>query len=414
MTSPFPAIVEKSALGPLAESITGANAGGESLAIRPLVTHPELYAKLYNPQRLVRADIGTLDRLVAFPDTLTVTDRTRLRRRTSWPVSRIVERGVTVGVLIPRAPQELITQVKSRVSDKIEVRRVDMDLLAQPDAYLLGRGLPPQGLHGRLAIARRLASIGAILERGGIVYADWSYTNAFWGPKDQSAFLIDLDCCSFGPRGHVLTPGFEDPLTPKGVPVDNATDRYRLALLVSRCVTGCRTLPDVLGALLKPPSEAFAPAYDTLRGILLATDRRRRTSLTELCRALSAAGSGQRVSPPTSGSRTRRPAQAPASGGAPPDNVTGWRPRNPPPARPAPPPPARPAPPPPRVRLPPPPAPAPVFPLRRPSQSGRTPTPPAPAAPAPQRPTTPRTGAAASQATTKTSFLSRLRRFFSG
>lgn len=308
----YPPIVELADLGPLGPSIVGPNAGGESIGIQTLDDDPEMLAKLYNPRRLARPDIGALDRLVGLPEHLGA-DGVRLRSTTSWPRSRIVSGGRTIGVLIPAAPKAMAAEVQSPITGKGETRLIEVDLLAKPDEYIARRGLPAPGLLDRLTVCRQLAAVGAILSGNGVVYADWSYANTFWGPHDNTVFVIDVDSCSFGSRGHVQTVGFEDPLTPIGVRVDAATDQYRLALLIARCLTGMRERDEVIDELSSIDPWLHG-ARDVLLDILTSTDRGRRLPLRRLADVLDQAS----------------PDRSSTVDGA---NVTKWRPRGGPPAQ---------------------------------------------------------------------------------
>lgn len=300
MITALPPIVELSQLGELGDSIL-TSPGGESSSIQPLLDHEGLLFKRYTPERLQRPrSTADLDKLVALPAALTPANRGRISRQTSWPVARVTDGGTTVGAVIRSAPERMLFQVLSVVNKSRGTlpQFVDVDLLAKPNDYLASRGLKPQTTTERLAIGRKLASIGAIFEQNQVVYADWSYSNAFWSPEDQSTFLIDIDTCSFGPRKWVLTPNFDDPLTPLGVDVDNATDRYRIALLIGRCLTGLRELSELMTALLQPPSQEYAAAYAALRVNLLANDRDGRISIFELKKTLEAAEEGRIYTPP--------------------------------------------------------------------------------------------------------------------
>ena len=94
-----------------------------------------------------------------------------------------------------------------------------------------------------------VVTTAALLERHGIVYLDWSFANAFWSPTALTTYLIDMDGCSFGARPLIQTHGWDDPLVPLGSPGGQQVDRYRVALLVGRCLTGERMLPQLPAAL---------------------------------------------------------------------------------------------------------------------------------------------------------------------
>ena len=117
-------------------------------------------------------------------------------------------------------------------------------------------GLPPQSLTDRISVCASIAARAALFERHGLVYLDWSYANIFWCRGDHSAYVIDLDGCSFGPRPQIQTPSWDDPHVPLGTTAGNESDRYRVALLIARCLTGQRGDPSAtqlaLGARAEP------------------------------------------------------------------------------------------------------------------------------------------------------------------
>jgi hypothetical protein len=271
--------------------------------------------KQYTEQTRKEADPRCVDRLVAQPRLLTDTDRTIAEKSIAWPASRVVDGDATVGVLVPEAPEDLKVLVRRRGSRTRSLRseRLDIDLLAKPNLYLARRGIPTQSFADRYVMCSRLIRIARLFERLHIVYADWSYSNAFWHPVDHRVYLIDLDTCSYGPRKHVETSGFEDPLTPLGLDVDTYLDRYRAALLVSRCLTGERDVDVVRWTL----ATLDGPAPDMLLRILTAAAREDRPSLTDLATSFDQT-TGPFAEPPTVPTTER------AHTGS---GVSGWRPR---------------------------------------------------------------------------------------
>ncbi|GAA0955714.1 hypothetical protein [Virgisporangium aurantiacum] len=263
--------------------------GGECAGLYRLTDYPGLLFKLYNGQSERDAEAHRIDRLVAQPDRLTdPCDRALAMESIAWPVSRVVDGDRTIGVLLPEAPSDLKVPIRYRGSRTRSVRfeRLDVDLLAKPNSYLVRRGIGRQTPADRYVICHRLAQIAYLFARLGIVYADWSYSNAFWHPVDHRVFLIDVDTCSYGPRRHVETSGFEDPLTPLGLDVDTYLDRYRAALLISRCLTGERDVDVVRWALAMMPG----PVPDILTRMLIAPNREQRPSLTALAQCFDRAG----------------------------------------------------------------------------------------------------------------------------
>jgi hypothetical protein len=252
---------------------------GESMGIYPLTRFPGWLAKVYRQAQEPR-EAERLDRLVALPDQISPPERDVLRRHTSWPVARITDHGGhSVGCVIPQAPDAY----RARFGDGVE-RFLDVDFLAKPDDLLVRRGLPAPTWETRLAVCVSLASIGTVLERNALVYSDWSYSNAFWSTTGGTAFVIDIDGIGFRVKPNMSQPNWHDPLTPASEPADSNTDRYRMALLIARCLTAQRELPHVLHALA---ARDGTPLYSILLDILLCTDRRRRPTVSALHAVMS-------------------------------------------------------------------------------------------------------------------------------
>jgi hypothetical protein len=311
--SPPPAVVQ---LDDLLVSTTHRlhNGGGQSEGIYRLVPYPGLLFKRYTLQAAADVRVDWLDRLVAQPSQLTdPTDVTLAQESIAWPRCRVVDGVRTVGVVIPEAPANLKVsrQRRGAHTSTIKHEHLEIDLLAKPNDYLTGRGIRAQSPADRERLCHTLARIARLFERAGIVYADWSYANAFWHPGDQRVFLIDMDSCSYGPRKHVRTSEFDDPLTPLGVDVDCYVDRYRAALLIARCFTGERDVTRVRSALAALPG----PVPDRLLHMLVATSRIQRPTLTELADAFGASPTASHWSP--SGASTVDDT-----------GVVGWRPRS--------------------------------------------------------------------------------------
>ncbi|MFI7596597.1 hypothetical protein [Actinoplanes sp. NPDC049681] len=300
----IPAVLDLSRLGPL-PSTPDFDKAGESDGIWRVPAWPGHLFKRLNAEAARKLDITMLDRLVAQPQMLTDPgDRRLIDEATSWPASRIVDRGATIGVLTPEAPAAFSVSwlAKARTNPN-RYGPIPVDYLAKPNAWLAERGIPQQSAADRAATCLSLARVACLFERCGIVYADWSYANAFWHPTQHIVYVFDLDGCSYGSRPHVFTPEFEDPLTPDRSPVDTYTDRYRVALLVGRMLTGKRRKDEVYAAL----GFMSGAVPQTLLRMLDAGVRTDRPSIADLTRSF-----GQAVP-------TARPADA--------SGVVTWRPR---------------------------------------------------------------------------------------
>ncbi|WP_328618432.1 hypothetical protein OHS18_22855 [Amycolatopsis sp. NBC_00355] len=298
-------VTQRTGLGRLGTPV--ATDEGESLSIRPLTDQPDLLFKEYRPGIFGPEDDKRIDRLVGLPRRLSQRDRATLTVSSCWPVSRVVDGVRTVGVVFPRAPGKYTASLQLATGQSAP-KPLPVDWLAKPAAKQRERGLPSPTFKQRLTVCRDLTAVAAVLESEGLVYGDWSYANAFWSTSDFSGYLIDVDTCAFDSRPWVRTPNWEDPLTPQSVLVDNRTDRYRLALLVARCLTGEREQADARRqVVLISRREGQSHLGEILNRTLTASSRTARPSIAEIHAAL-----GRPSAPVSSGSTT---------GSA---NVRGW------------------------------------------------------------------------------------------
>ncbi|WP_159012309.1 hypothetical protein [Streptomyces sp. NRRL F-5123] len=290
-------------LGPLGESISEHN--GQAVAVKPLTDHPGWLAKLYR-QDQHPDDASRLDLLISAPGTLPEADRAALYTGTCWPTARIHEPGnPAVGCVIPVAPEHYRSELRRGTFS--ERRFVEVDWLAKSDDSIRGIGLPSPGAKGRLAACRRLTELAAILETLGLVYSDWSFSNAFWSPDQHSVYLIDVDGCQPEKMPDLHQPNWADPLTPQGTDADKYTDRYRLGLLVAKCMTGQRDAR-VFHTIAGSPWGEQPAASEVLLDMLLATDREQRPSAAQLRQALNGGPYLRAMPRPT---RTELPPLAP-------------------------------------------------------------------------------------------------------
>ncbi len=281
---PLRQAVSRADLGRLGPAISENT--GQSLSIQPLQDHPGWLAKIYRQPRPPQ-EADRLDWLVSAPQSLSDSDRTTLLSGSSWPAARIFEPGKpTVGCVIPAAPDRFKT--KLTVAATTVVRYTELDWLAKADESMQRVGIASPGHSGRLAVCASVTAVAAVLEKLGLVYSDWSYSNTFWSPADHSAFVIDIDGCQPGKMPNIRQPQWIDPLTSDGGEADCFTDRYRLALLVARCLTSQRDGRAAVSLVADNPSGAWQPALqDLLLDMLLATDRERRPTVAQLHLALT-------------------------------------------------------------------------------------------------------------------------------
>jgi hypothetical protein len=118
-----------------------------------------------------------------------------------------------------------------------------------------------------------------------------------------------MDSCGIGTRPWIASPDWTDPAFPEGTPLTVPTDRYRMALLTLRCITGARGEPlENLSRLERdwPAGDQF-PAL--LRQALGRGDLLHRPRTATLLKALRSPGGA-----------------GPQADVAPGSNVTGFRP----------------------------------------------------------------------------------------
>jgi len=174
-------------------------------------------------------------------------------------------------------------------SGRIRHKALEIDVLALTGQRQAQIKLPSQSLGDRLTVCSSIAAVGALFERYGLVYLDWSYANVLWSLFDHSAYVIDLDGCSFGPCLQIHSPNWEDPLRPRGLEAGNESDRYRVALLVARCLTGIRAdLANTMDSLdrLSSYNEAMHHVVELLAQALYTENTKERPPVTTLKAAL--------------------------------------------------------------------------------------------------------------------------------
>lgn len=306
--SPFGIVVERSELG-MFGNIIGEN-NGESEGVYELRDHPGLLAKIYKRHLVRPGDEDRLDQLLALPSGISDDDRQLLASTTSWPMSRIVDHGSTSGIVLPIAPKKFLATLQIRPGHA-RTQMLEIDWLAKPSSKYEPRGLPVPTFTERLRVCQDIVAVAEFLERNGLVYGDWSYANAFWSIHDHRAYVIDLDGCSFGPRQRVASPNWEDPLTPPGVNTDTYSDRYGVALLVARCLTGERDRQLALDAFRKVTATARPGLNTVVWDMVNANSRAQRPPVAALLNELKKSMALGIVGPNGTGS-------VPASG------VVGW------------------------------------------------------------------------------------------
>lgn len=294
-TSPFPRALRLEQLGPLGKDVSQND--GESRRVSHLLDHPGWLLKEYNAP-LGGNDAERLQRLVRLPAEMGIADLDLVDRSSAWPTAQVTdEAGTTVGTLLPLAPSGFSSMTRVGPT-RTQLRQLEIDLLALTSDEQRSRDLQPQSLQDRLAVCTSITAVASLFERFDLVYLDWSYSNVLWSNVSHVGYVIDVDGTSFGPRLQIESPNWADPLVPRGTLAGMEVDRYRVALLAARCLTGCRgTIEETTDHLivLGTADRHVEPAADVLRTALLATDPHARPTTTHIHDALRAAheASGQ-------------------------------------------------------------------------------------------------------------------------
>ncbi|MFH8615074.1 hypothetical protein ACH4E8_08350 [Streptomyces sp. NPDC017979] len=326
--SPFAPDTARSGLR-LADASLGE--GGESTGVREVVGHPGWVTKLYK-EPLAPDEADTLARLIELPGKMSWADMCLVDRHSAWPVARVTDRGETVGVIMPRIPDSFYVRFAYGEGGRTEPKELLLDHLVLQDAKFTALGLDPPSAARRRSTAVRFLSLGALMERYDVVYGDWSYRNALWSQQNGDVFLIDLDSCGIESRRWIRSHHWEDPLFPQGTRLTTHTDRYRMAVLTLRVLTGTRGDPrraleglaeqragdaELVLLLRRAVTTAQPSERPSVAGLLAAMEVRPAAPETPVApsRPVAAGGAGAGAGSATNGS----------------PNVSGWREVQPPP-----------------------------------------------------------------------------------
>ncbi|MFI6540948.1 hypothetical protein ACIBHY_51425 [Nonomuraea sp. NPDC050547] len=326
--SPFERTMPLSALDQYADADVVARDNGESSVIFEPPAFKGWLVKRYRPE--TKVDHRVLGKLIELPETMPPAELALVDRAIAWPVARVVEGYRTVGTIMAKAEPEFFWDM-TLLGGRTRRQVVEVDHLANTADKLGKLGLPVPDTRSRLSAMSNLVACAALFEKYDIVYADWSFANAFWSPSTQNTLIIDVDASGIGRRRFVETPNWEDPLMRRNQPVTTHTDRFKVALLVTRAVTGQRKDSRAALAEMERLYPDHSQLTDLLRRALDSKTIDLRPTLAELHRAIESPVEATATTPPSGG-----------------HNVTVLRPWRPPGTRPhsSPPPPTpkRPAP----------------------------------------------------------------------
>ncbi len=223
--------------------------GGQGSVRRVLGWSGPLVYKRYT---VTGANGTALAELVRLPATLSPADRDRLLRDTAWPLARVVQGTQLTGFLMQAIPGRYLGP---NGAGDMKERQLQY-LLFEPKP-MWGNIVPVQVTAVlRVSVATECTRLVYLLHGKGLVIGDVSLMNVLWTPGDPAeVFLIDCDGIRLTGARPVLpqaeTPDWNDPLQgPSGPDLD--TDRYKLALLVGRVLSGSASLRPGQPLTLRP------------------------------------------------------------------------------------------------------------------------------------------------------------------
>ncbi|MYS21130.1 hypothetical protein GA0115240_12612 [Streptomyces sp. DvalAA-14] len=282
---------------------------GESRQVYEIAGHPGWLAKLYKAPVPGTAP-SALENLIRLPASMTPADRTLIGASVSWPVARIVDGGTVQGIVMAKAPNRFSARLRNIKGELQDFAPLPLDWLVATDAKCVKRGIRPADRAVREQAVRSLLGIGDLFARHDIVYGDWSYSNVFWEQGTGAVFVIDMDTCGIGTRKWIQSNGWEDPLFSEArkPALTVLSDRYKLAVLTVRCLTGERGDPMAAHRALVNETGS-TPLSAALFLTLNARVAEQRCTPEELLAALDGRASNGRpgaASSTTPGARTNR------------------------------------------------------------------------------------------------------------
>jgi hypothetical protein len=291
----FDPVVSETSLGPLGSPIGENN--GESKGVYPLTARPGWLLKVFKPHLITDADLTRIDQLVALARNASASDRILLNSHTSWPAARVTSAShETYGVVLPMAPAPYWVNLRLDASHT-KYKPLEIDWLATAPEKCQRRSVPFPGFADRLQICADLVAAAELLERHNLVYGDWSYANAFWSADKSSGYLIDLDGCAFGTRTSLGTQNWDDPLASRNQ-TDTLSDRYGVALLLARCLTGERVIELALDTLQKVAlKHGASDLCEQVRSGVVANERSSRPAIATLLASIHSVQSAAQSSP---------------------------------------------------------------------------------------------------------------------
>ena len=181
---------------------------------------------------------AALDTMVSLRRGLETRDREFLDRHTTWPLILVEEAGRVVGYLMQAVPPAYFQKFRLSTGTKQKPREIQQ-LFQSDELSKRNLGIVPTWRE-RFRIARVAAHVIDFLHTHELVFGDISYKNEVWALQ-PSATVMFVDCDAIRPRGQssavpqAHSPGWEPPERHAVQTIQ--TDRYKLGLLVLRCLS---------------------------------------------------------------------------------------------------------------------------------------------------------------------------------
>lgn len=216
--------------------------GGQGTVHRVLGGWTGSQPVVYKRYKAAGADGDALVALIRLPGTLSTGEKDLLFRDTAWPIARVIRGAQVSGFLMQEIPARYFGP--NAVGD---LKERQLQFLLYKPKPMFGNIVPVEMTASlRASVATECTRLVHLLHGKKLVIGDISMMNVLWAPGSPAeVFLIDCDGISVEGTRPVLrqadTPDWNDPQQGSSGP-DLDTDRYKLALLVGRVLSGNATI----------------------------------------------------------------------------------------------------------------------------------------------------------------------------
>jgi hypothetical protein len=212
--------------------------GGQG-KVYQLPRSPHLVYKAYERDTVLpQVDRGALETMVAFPATLSATDRTALLARAAWPVEVVDESGALRGFTMPQVPARFHTRI--RLSSSYGDRLGQTQLLLNDGQFLRDRDITVDDRF-RLELLVDVAESLELFHRLGVTVGDFSPNNLLFARSGRPrCYFIDCDAMQVNGRSvlpQIETNDWQVPVGGEALATPQS-DSYKFALLVVRLFAG--------------------------------------------------------------------------------------------------------------------------------------------------------------------------------